>query len=108
MLASRVIKNVKESTPEYYEKFSYLVATPFTFKDLKPLINEGIFYSNSNDLSQFENSSFNEEFSDECYSLLIGSDNENNEKCKSTDECLEYYLEESASGRFKSFIKNNL
>ena len=104
ILASKIFDSVIESTPDYAQNFKILIGQPFKSIDFNTRKNNiydrldfDILKSISSNSSLI--TSFNEQFSDQCYSILLDKFNDPVNNCKTNDECLEYYTKPEASGK---------
>ena len=96
-LADMVYKSVIKISPEYAGSFNVLIGKPFlkTTNDTSSFRRLNLNYLNKLKEKKLEES-FNEQFSDECYSIML----DNLDICKTNDECLAYYTNPAASGYF--------
>ena len=99
-LANKIYNNVNQESPQYAGDFDLMINKPFVINDStdenpkfinKHLKRPVVEASVENDLI----TSFNEPFSDKCYSLLM-RDNQAN-SCATSDECFDFFTESKAS-----------
>ena len=97
-----VMKNAKAASPDYFQMFKNLIDEPFLSKESnrnKPIVDRLMLRSSANNDATLKSTDFNEPFSDECYSMLLGK---NHQICDFNKECFEFYSEPSASGMSES------
>jgi hypothetical protein len=98
-LNKRVYESVRKYSPSYANNFDLLISKPFKSVNSQDNKNKLIFLQlaeNSKDLT----ASFDEPFSDSCYSLLMKNNNNSNENCMTQDECFDFFTDSKASGNF--------
>ena len=98
LLTDTAIEQVEKDDPHYFEQFKFLIDKPFVFKMSKDHVLNENFYEEPTFKKNFD-----EQFSDRCYSMLLGTvPNEDGKKeiCSTSDKCLEYYTIPNTSGYF--------
>ena len=104
-VADKIFANVIRSTPEYASNFNTLIDKRFkksdfnlriSEKDSRPIFRElqELNIGSSSSLT----TNFNEQFSDECYTVLLEKNSEQKYKCQTNDQCISYYTQADASG----------
>jgi hypothetical protein len=105
-LGKKAYQTVKIQDPEYTSEFDLLVRRPYISEFKKETsILEDFARSSSQARHKMANddleTSFNEKFSDSCYSsLLVDDDNKSGKRCNLDPNCIEYYTDKRASGYF--------
>ena len=97
-LGKNVFDNVIKQTPEYAKNFEILIGKPFSkstqYQKYKRLDFELLDQIKTQELD----TSFNEQLSDNCYSILLNNYNDKENNCQTNAQCLEYYTQPNASG----------
>jgi hypothetical protein len=101
-LNKRVYNSIGKDSPNYANDFDLLINKPFTSgysNDLQKKLMYSKYAEKSKDLTN----SFDEPFSDSCYSLLMKNNNLK-ENCETKHECFDFFTDPKASGKFFNFI----
>ena len=101
-LAQQIHQNVQRSEPKYTKMFADLLDAPFIVES--HAFSSGISYTEQMDVYDFSKDKpsfiddFDEEFSDACYSSLIGDKATSRPPCQITTSCVNFFRKSKASG----------
>ena len=102
-LGSDVFANVAQNTPDYTQNFNTLIGKAYDIKSQSYKLLD--FKSLSKiKMARLVTTSFNEQFSDACYSTLLEKYEDQANNCRTNDDCLNYYTQSNASGSLKKKI----